>query len=96
MPISPVTGEGMNELIERLISRAHDLMPGEDDVPLNARHRGALRECLAAICAAQQEPDIILVAEALRAARSALDRLTGHAGVEDMLDSLFGRLCIGK
>lgn len=96
MPISSVTGEGMNELIERLISRARDLMPGEDGVPLNARHRGALRECLAAICAAQQEPDIILVAEALRAARSALDRLTGHAGVEDMLDSLFGRLCIGK
>ena len=26
----------------------------------------------------------------------ALDRITGKAGVEDMLDALFGRFCIGK
>jgi tRNA modification GTPase len=32
----------------------------------------------------------------LRAARTALDRVTGKAGVEDMLDALFGRFCIGK
>jgi tRNA modification GTPase len=29
-------------------------------------------------------------------ARLALDRVTGRAGVEDMLDALFGRFCIGK
>jgi len=29
-------------------------------------------------------------------ARAALDRVTGKAGVEDMLDALFGRFCIGK
>ena len=29
-------------------------------------------------------------------ARTALDRVTGRAGVEDMLDALFGRFCIGK
>jgi tRNA modification GTPase len=96
LPVSPVTGAGMDELTDRLISCARELLPGETDVPLNTRHRAALQECLQALCAAQQEADIILVAEALRAARSSLDRITGRAGVEEMLDSLFGRLCIGK
>jgi tRNA modification GTPase len=36
------------------------------------------------------------MAEELRRARSAFDRLTGRAATEDMLDSLFGRFCIGK
>jgi tRNA modification GTPase len=35
-------------------------------------------------------------AEHLRRARAALDRLTGRAGVEDMLDALFGTFCVGK
>jgi tRNA modification GTPase len=40
--------------------------------------------------------DLILCAESLRRARTALDRVTGRGGVEDMLDALFGRFCIGK
>lgn len=96
LPVSPVTGAGMDELTDRLISCARRLLPAEADVPLYARHRAALRECCDSLVAAQHEPDIILVAEALRAARAALDRVTGRAGVENMLDSLFGRLCIGK
>jgi tRNA modification GTPase len=39
---------------------------------------------------------MIIAAEALRQARVEIDRVTGRAGVEDMLDALFGRFCIGK
>jgi tRNA modification GTPase len=39
---------------------------------------------------------MLITSELLRQARTELDRITGHAGVEDMLDSLFGRFCIGK
>jgi tRNA modification GTPase len=39
---------------------------------------------------------MLLAAEALRQARLELDRITGRGGVEDMLDALFGRFCIGK
>ena len=39
---------------------------------------------------------MLIAAEALRQARMELDRVTGRAGVEDMLDALFGRFCIGK
>jgi tRNA modification GTPase len=37
-----------------------------------------------------------LVAEGLRVARLGFDRLTGRAGVEDVLDALFSRFCLGK
>jgi tRNA modification GTPase len=40
--------------------------------------------------------DLVRTAEALRLARAAFDRLSGRAGVEDMLDALFGRFCLGK
>ena len=40
--------------------------------------------------------DPLIAAESLRQALRALDRVTGRAGVEDMLDALFGRFCIGK
>jgi tRNA modification GTPase len=39
---------------------------------------------------------MLIAAEGLRQARIELDRVTGRAGVEDMLDALFGRFCIGK
>ena len=45
---------------------------------------------------ARSTEDPILVAECLRMARAALDRLTGRAGTEDMFDRLFGAFCIGK
>jgi tRNA modification GTPase len=40
--------------------------------------------------------DPLIAAEAVRQALRALDRVTGRAGVEDMLDTLFGRFCVGK
>jgi tRNA modification GTPase len=39
---------------------------------------------------------LVLAADDLRVARSAFDRLTGRAGVEDVLDALFSRFCLGK
>ena len=46
--------------------------------------------------AAAQAHELVLIAEHLRLARVAFDRLTGRAGVEDVLDALFGRFCLGK
>ena len=37
-----------------------------------------------------------LLAEDLRAARFALDRLIGKVDVEDILGDIFARFCIGK
>jgi tRNA modification GTPase len=92
---SVVTGAGLDGLVERLQARARDLLPVPGEVALNARHRAAIADAAGALAEAAA-PDLIVAAEALRAARVALDRVTGRAGVEDMLDALFGRFCIGK
>jgi tRNA modification GTPase len=78
-----------------LRDKAKALLPSEGEAALNARHRAVISEAHDSLGGADM-PDLILAAEALRTARSALDRVTGKAGVEDMLDALFGRFCIGK
>lgn len=93
---STVTGEGLEELRALLASRVERLLPPADAIALNARHRERIGEATAELAAAQRQSDILFVAEHLRQARIALDRITGRAGVEEMLDALFGRFCIGK
>jgi tRNA modification GTPase len=55
---------------------------------------GEAAEALAAARGLLSDP--LLVAEELRRVRLAFDRLIGRATTEDMLDTLFGRFCIGK
>ena len=92
---SVMTGEGLAALVDLLVARARDLLPIPGEIALNARHRAAIAEAADALGEAAS-PDLLIAAEALRTARTALDRVTGKAGVEDMLDALFGRFCIGK
>jgi tRNA modification GTPase len=94
--VSAETGEGMDALVALLIARARDLLPGEGEVALNARHRAAITTAAGQLREAEGSQDLLIAAECLRQARVALDRVTGRAGVEDMLDALFGRFCIGK
>ena len=93
---STVTGEGLAALRELLESRVRRLLPPADGIALNARHRERVAEAVQELRSAEGQGDILFVAEHLRQARIALDRITGRAGVEDMLDALFGRFCIGK
>jgi tRNA modification GTPase len=78
-----------------MAARASALLPHEGDVAANARQRRAIASALRHLRGASSN-DMLLAAEALRLARVELDRVTGRAGVEDMLDTLFGRFCIGK
>jgi tRNA modification GTPase len=94
--LSARTGQGVAELIALLSTRAAKLLPAENEVALNLRQRAALAECADALAMIVDGGDLVLAAEGLRLARAALDALTGRAGVEDMLDALFGRFCIGK
>lgn len=94
--VSAETGEGMERLIGTLIVRARTLLPHEGEAALNARHRQAIGAACERLEDAAATEDFLLKAEALRQARIELDRVTGRAGVEDMLDTLFGRFCVGK
>ena len=94
--VSAETGEGMKELVDLLIARSRSLLPQEGEVATNKRHRGVLRQCLARLCEAQATQDVLIASESLRQGRVELDRISGRAGTEDMLDALFARFCIGK
>lgn len=94
--VSAVTGEGVDALVTTLVDRAGSFLPREGEAALNARHRGLVGECLEALREAAKVQDPLLIAESLRNGLRALDRITGKAGVEDMLDRLFASLCIGK
>jgi tRNA modification GTPase len=96
LSVSAHTGAGLRELLEGIANRALLLLPGEDAIALNRRQARHLGEAAAALFEAAGAEDIVIVAESLRLARSAFDRLTGRAGVEDVLDSLFSRFCLGK
>jgi len=96
LAVSAVTGDGLNRLLDLIAERAKSLLPAEDAIALNRRQAGHIAEAADAIGAASSAGDIVIVAENLRQARSAFDRLTGRAGVEQVLDALFSRFCLGK
>lgn len=97
--LSAQTGEGMAALHAAIVATAKTLLPVEGEAALHARQRAALAEAadwLGGGGEAAEFDDAVLFGERLRLARGALDRITGRAGVEDMLETLFGRFCIGK
>lgn len=96
LPTSAVTGAGIGELLGRIAESARSLLPAEDAMALNSRQAACVADAQEALAVAAATEDPVLVAENLRTACMAFDRLSGGAGVEDMLDALFGRFCLGK
>ena len=95
--VSARTGEGMEALRDRLGEVARQMLDVAGPPPLTrARHRfclqGALEELDEAAAATLPE----LRAENLRRGMQHLGRITGAVGVEDVLDAVFSRFCIGK
>lgn len=95
-PVSSVTGAGIGDLLERVAGLALSLVPAEGAIALNRRQAEQIAAATAALDRARDARELVIVAEGLREARLAFDRLTGRAGVEDVLDALFGRFCLGK
>ena len=100
--ISAANGQGIDLLMGRLLAFAKEFFGGaEAAIVTRIRHRQMLEMTVAALDGAlaearQLHPREELVAEDLRAAATALGRLTGRVDVEDILDALFREFCIGK
>jgi tRNA modification GTPase len=95
--VSALTGEGLDVLRDRLAEAARSLTAGSGPPPLTqARHRAALQAAVERLTAAQVADLPELRAEDLRLALRAIGRITGSVNVEDILDTLFARFCIGK
>ena len=89
------------QLIEKALHRYLAPLNHASQTPIitRARHRDAFTAALASLRHSQSlsfQGDIALIAEEYRRTASALGRVTGHIDVEDLLDHIFSRFCIGK
>ena len=96
LAVSTVSGQGIPALLQEIGLVSSSLLPAEGALALNRRQAVHITEARDALLRCSRTADVVLIAEHLRAARGAFDRLTGRAGVEDLLDALFGRFCLGK
>jgi len=96
LPISALTGEGVEGLLSALGERIVQTYRIEAPVLTRARHRQALEEAASALRRALGAALPELRAEDLRLAWRSLGRITGAVDVEDLLDVIFRDFCIGK
>jgi tRNA modification GTPase len=95
--VSARTGAGLDALRARLADEVAARAGLTEAVALSRpRHRAALTEAVAALADAEAAPLPEIAAEGLRAALSAIGRITGRVGVEEILDRVFSEFCIGK
>lgn len=94
--VSARTGEGVADLAALLAKLASEMLPRGDEIALDQRQHSLFEQAGSALLRAAELNDPVLVAEEIRAARFALDAVSGRAGIEDLLDALFSRFCLGK
>jgi tRNA modification GTPase len=96
LPISALTGEGIDKLLTLLGERVAQTYRIEAPVLTRTRHRQALEEAAASLRRSFSAALPELRAEDLRLALRSLGRITGAVDVEDLLDVIFRDFCIGK
>lgn len=98
--ISTVTGEGIDELVDRIGRILGDRAVGVGTA-IRVRHRIALKEAIDRLghvsALVKSGPEIEdIAAEELRGAVAAVDMIVGRMDVEEVLGEIFSSFCIGK
>ena len=95
LAVSAKTGEGIGILWSIIADHAARLLPQTDSVSVNRRQRALLAQCRKDLTAAHGR-DLLIVAEEVRHALRRFDQIVGRSGIENVLDAVFERFCIGK
>jgi tRNA modification GTPase len=97
LAVSALTGQGLPALRQALVDWAgQTLRPHQPALLSHARHQAAFADAEAHLRAAADAIEPVLRAESLRQAAFAFGRIAGSLGVDDVLDMIFSRFCIGK
>ena len=98
--LSVRSGEGMDELIDRITGQASDFNQDDQTIMARRRHVDALLRAREQVARAAEILHATrsgeLVAEELRGAQQSLNEITGEFTSEDLLGAIFGKFCIGK
>ena len=97
--ISAKTGAGVDQLLDALAELAEERMSSREPALLTVeRHRYAFQDARDALAATlgPEAAEWELIAEDLRRAAAAMDRIVGRIGAEEVLGEIFARLCVGK
>jgi len=97
--ISARTGQGLEQVHQRLHALAGGGHAGADEFTARARHVEALERAAGALQQSRAQLDagvLELAAEALRQAHDALGEITGRVSPDELLGRIFSTFCIGK
>jgi len=100
IPVSSKTGEGINELLEKLTEKAFSLLINTNNsLVIVDRHRNELKKAKKALKRALQSMDTFseeVTAFELNEASKHLEAILGRSIDSDVLDEIFKNFCIGK
>lgn len=97
LTVSATSGAGLHQLRSYLVDWAQAATrPGETAPLAHARHRAAFADAASYLREAADAGLPELRAESLRQAAQCFSRIAGRIGIDDVLDLIFSRFCIGK
>ncbi len=101
VPISALRSEGLEDLARAIEAHLPTTTEGSDGlVVTSARHFECLRRAAEHVTRAVRilggQGELELVAAELQQACQALDEIVGRSDIEDVLDRVFSRFCLGK
>lgn len=95
--ISTRTGEGLDRLLDAIGSVAMNMANAGDVMVVQQRQKALIGACVGELDdVSSGDSDLEIVAEHLRRASTCIGQLTGEVDVEELLDVIFSRFCIGK
>ena len=102
VPLSATTGQGLQDLREKLIELAYTGTAGNTNeaVAINERHRMSL-SCAYDLLTSVKHSIVVddpleIVSQQLRTALDAVGEVTGKTATDDILERIFSMFCIGK
>ena len=94
--VSAMTGDGIPELLELIKNKMHEELDyAENDLALNERTKRHLEQAIVELKKVSGMA-VDLQSEHIMNAADEIGQVLGIIGSEDIYDSVFGQLCLGK
>tara|TARA_Y100000389_G_C17461678_1_gene522224 strand:+ start:344 stop:1669 length:1326 start_codon:yes stop_codon:yes gene_type:complete len=88
----------LNQVLPKIEDKIKNIVGNNNDESIitNQRHKSSLENILFSLIQIDFSNNIEITAEKLRSIASNIGQITGEVGVDDVLDVIFSKFCIGK